>query len=168
MIGQSLGGTLSGRGAQLYPSRYFVDPNGNSFHYESSISRFSYQSKFLQPTTWKPAERKALVNSVKIQLLRDSADGLNASDNTMDHLDVDWDQVQTHVASDKSAMECLMQYRNVEDPRINKKPWTESEIEFLTRFVRDKGNNWALCAETMGTGRTPFQCISYYQVVLFI
>lgn len=79
---------------------------------------------------------------------------------------VDWGRVADAVGGGMAPMDCLMQFRNVDDPSINSRPWKDSEIEALTAYVSKHGNNWALCAEAVGNGRTPLQCISYYQVQL--
>lgn len=53
---------------------------------------------------------------------------------------------------------------NFEDPLINRNPWTTSEDKNLLFTIQQKGlNNWIELAVSLGTNRTPFQCLSRYQ-----
>lgn len=53
---------------------------------------------------------------------------------------------------------------NFEDPLINRDPWTTSEDKSLLFTIQQKGlNNWIEMAVSLGTNRTPFQCLSRYQ-----
>lgn len=104
-------------------------------------------------TTWSNEQRLALKNAIA------ECAGPNGQNS------IAWDRVAIRVGGDMTPMECLMQYRNVDHADIRDGPWTPAEIDALTTFVRDNGNNWAACAEVVGNGRTPFQCISYYQVL---
>lgn len=53
---------------------------------------------------------------------------------------------------------------NYEDPLINHNPWTVVEDKNLLLIVQDKGiNNWFDIAVSLGTNRTPFQCLARYQ-----
>lgn len=53
---------------------------------------------------------------------------------------------------------------NWEDPLINRKSWTAKEDKNLLYFVQEKGiNNWFDIAVSLGTNRTPFQCLARYQ-----
>lgn len=53
---------------------------------------------------------------------------------------------------------------NYEDPLINHNLWTVVEDKNLLLLVQDKGiNNWFDIAVSLGTNRTPFQCLARYQ-----
>lgn len=59
----------------------------------------------------------------------------------------------------------MMQYRNSLDPSINHAEWTETEILRLQEAVRKyQEHDWCSIADEVGHGRTPLQCIQYYQV----
>lgn len=47
---------------------------------------------------------------------------------------------------------------------INKKSWTKLEEKNLLHIVQQKGiSNWIDIAVSLGTNRTPFQCLAHYQ-----
>ena len=53
---------------------------------------------------------------------------------------------------------------NCEDPLINQNSWTSTEDKHLLHVVQQKGlSNWIDIAVSMGTNRTPFQCLARYQ-----
>ncbi|KAK3013277.1 hypothetical protein RJ639_008267 [Escallonia herrerae] len=55
-------------------------------------------------------------------------------------------------------------WRNCEDPLINRHPWTKMEDKFLLQIVQKRGiSNWIEIAVSLGTNRTPFQCLARYQ-----
>lgn len=61
------------------------------------------------------------------------------------------------------ALSCV-RWLNHEDPMINCNPWTLVEDKKLLFIVQDKGlYNWIDIALTLGTNRTPFQCLARYQ-----
>ncbi|XP_063217203.1 snRNA-activating protein complex subunit 4 isoform X2 [Bacillus rossius redtenbacheri] len=52
-------------------------------------------------------------------------------------------------------------------PDINKDEWTAEEMEMLkTLAERNNFQNWSLIAEQLGTGRSEFQCVRFYQMNL--
>nr|GMC55418.1 snRNA-activating protein complex subunit 4 homolog [Ipomoea batatas] len=52
---------------------------------------------------------------------------------------------------------------NWEDPLINHEPWSVVEDKSLLHIVQQKGlNNWIDIALSLGTNRTPFQCLARY------
>jgi myb proto-oncogene protein len=58
----------------------------------------------------------------------------------------------------------LCRWLNCEDPLINHNPWTAKEDKNLLLLVQEKGiNNWFDIAASLGTNRTPFQCLARYQ-----
>lgn len=53
---------------------------------------------------------------------------------------------------------------NLEDPLINHKPWTADEDKKILYIVQENGvNDWNNIAVSVGTNRTPFQCLARYQ-----
>lgn len=81
---------------------------------------------------------------------------------------IDW-QIVSSLLKEKfnfsaSPMDCLMQYRNVADPSINKSNWSKEEVDKLAELalLYDE-HEWCTIAEELGTNRTPMQCLQYYQ-----
>ncbi|GKV05129.1 hypothetical protein SLEP1_g17171 [Rubroshorea leprosula] len=63
-------------------------------------------------------------------------------------------------------MHVVTHYRwlNHEDPLINRSPWTAEEEKNLLFIIQEQGiANWHDIAVSLGTNRTPFQCLSRYQ-----
>jgi transcription factor MYB, plant len=59
---------------------------------------------------------------------------------------------------------CLIRWLNCDDPLINHNAWTKQEEKRLILIVQEKGMcNWINIAATLGTQRTPFQCLARYQ-----
>lgn len=53
---------------------------------------------------------------------------------------------------------------NWEDPLINHAPWTVDEDKHLVYIIQEKGiYNWFEIAVSLGTNRTPSQCLARYQ-----
>lgn len=51
-----------------------------------------------------------------------------------------------------------------EDPLINHDPWTAAEDENLRLIIQKKSyTDWLDIAVSLGTNRTPFQCLARYQ-----
>ena len=51
-----------------------------------------------------------------------------------------------------------------EDPLINHGPWTAEEENNLRLIIQEKGfTDWLDIAASLGTNRTPFQCLARYQ-----
>lgn len=51
-----------------------------------------------------------------------------------------------------------------EDPLINHCPWTAEEDNNLRLIIEEKGfTDWLDIAVSLGTNRTPFQCLARYQ-----
>jgi hypothetical protein len=58
----------------------------------------------------------------------------------------------------------LCRWLNCENPLINHNPWKAEEDKNLMSLVQEKGiNNWFDIAGSLGTNRTPFQCLARYQ-----
>jgi len=61
-------------------------------------------------------------------------------------------------------MVCNNRWLNYEDPLINQGAWTKEEDKSLLLIVQDTGiRNWFEIAASLGTSRTPFQCLSRFQ-----
>lgn len=58
----------------------------------------------------------------------------------------------------------ICRWLNFEDPLINHNPWTAEEDKTLLFLVQERGiSNWFDIALSLGTNRTPFQCLARYQ-----
>ena len=106
---------------------------------------------------WKNSERKFLVLIVNEVLEGNQY--------------IDWGIIASSInlkfASRKSAIDCLIQYANVDDPNINNNSWSDEEDSKLVDLVRrNNGRNWLAIADSLGTNRTSFQCYQHYQQFL--
>ncbi|KAF8714051.1 hypothetical protein HU200_028046 [Digitaria exilis] len=77
---------------------------------------------------------------------------------------INWDKISAMYLPGRSGAECESRWLNCDDPLINCEPWTAEEEKKLLLIVQDKGMyNWINIAVTLGTHRTPFQCLVRYQ-----
>ncbi|KFM08449.1 snRNA-activating protein complex subunit 4, partial [Aptenodytes forsteri] len=78
----------------------------------------------------------------------------------------DWEKISNiHFDGQRSSEELRKFWQNWEHPSINKKEWTEEEIERLKKIAAKHGYlDWQTIAEELGTNRTPFQCLQKYQI----
>ncbi|NXL30459.1 SNPC4 protein, partial [Glaucidium brasilianum] len=78
----------------------------------------------------------------------------------------DWEKISNiHFDGQRSSEELRKFWQNWEHPSINKKEWTEEEIERLKTVAAEHGYlDWQTIAQELGTNRTPFQCLQKYQV----
>ncbi|NXG58956.1 SNPC4 protein, partial [Hemiprocne comata] len=78
----------------------------------------------------------------------------------------DWEKISNiHFEGQRSSEELRRFWQNWEHPSINKKEWTEEEIERLKKIAAQHGYlDWQTIAQELGTNRTPFQCLQEYQV----
>ncbi|KAK6153987.1 hypothetical protein DH2020_013626 [Rehmannia glutinosa] len=77
---------------------------------------------------------------------------------------VNWEELAAMYVSGRSGAECQARFLNFEDPLINHNPWTAMEDKSLLHIVQQKGlSNWIDIAASLGTNRTPFQCLARYQ-----
>ncbi|XP_063209151.1 snRNA-activating protein complex subunit 4 isoform X1 [Chroicocephalus ridibundus] len=78
----------------------------------------------------------------------------------------DWEKISNiHFDGQRSSEELRKFWQNCEHPSINKKEWTEEEIEKLKKIAAKHGHlDWETIAQELGTNRTPFQCLQKYQV----
>ncbi|XP_039139795.1 snRNA-activating protein complex subunit 4-like isoform X1 [Dioscorea cayenensis subsp. rotundata] len=75
-----------------------------------------------------------------------------------------WDRLASMYLTGRSGAECEARWLNHEDPLINHNPWTILEDKKLLFIVQERGlYNWIDIAITLGTHRTPFQCLARYQ-----
>ncbi|KAL1221647.1 Transcription factor MYB3R-4 [Cardamine amara subsp. amara] len=74
---------------------------------------------------------------------------------------INWDSMGI---KDRSAAECEARWMSSEDPLINHGPWSEAEDKNLLRIIERKSlTDWVDIAISLGTNRTPFQCLARYQ-----
>ncbi|NXI96541.1 SNPC4 protein, partial [Psophia crepitans] len=78
----------------------------------------------------------------------------------------DWEKISNiHFDGQRNSEELRKFWQNWEHPSINKKEWTEEEIERLKKIAADHGYlDWQMIAQELGTNRTPFQCLQKYQI----
>ncbi|NXB04081.1 SNPC4 protein, partial [Cnemophilus loriae] len=78
----------------------------------------------------------------------------------------DWDKISNiHFDGQRSSEELRKFWQNWEHPSINKKEWTEEEIERLKQTAAKHNYlDWQSIAQELGTNRTPFQCLQKYQI----
>ncbi|NXF43754.1 SNPC4 protein, partial [Oceanites oceanicus] len=78
----------------------------------------------------------------------------------------DWEKISNiHFDGQRSSEELRKFWQNWEHPSINKKEWTEEEIERLKKIAAKHGYlDWQTIAQELGTNRTPFQCLQKYQI----
>ncbi|NXA69390.1 SNPC4 protein, partial [Mohoua ochrocephala] len=78
----------------------------------------------------------------------------------------DWDKISNiHFDGQRSSEELRKFWQNWEHPSINKKEWTEEEIERLKQIAAKHNYlDWHTIAQELGTNRTPFQCLQKYQI----
>ncbi|KAL9170279.1 hypothetical protein ABFS82_04G134600 [Erythranthe guttata] len=141
---------------------------------------------------WSKEESENLVKGVKQQfqgmLLQRSVDLLSEEDGSCDVSNVDsiigsikdvditpekirlflpkvnWEQLAGMYVPGRSGAECRSRFLNFEDPLINHNQWTAMEDKNLLYIVQQKGvSNWIDIAASLGTNRTPFQCLARYQ-----
>ncbi|XP_064027565.1 snRNA-activating protein complex subunit 4 isoform X2 [Pogoniulus pusillus] len=78
----------------------------------------------------------------------------------------DWEKISNiHFDGQRSSDELRKFWQNWEHPSINKKEWTEKEIQRLKEIAsKHRCLDWQTIAQELGTNRTPFQCLQEYQV----
>ncbi|XVF50512.1 hypothetical protein PTKIN_Ptkin04bG0107100 [Pterospermum kingtungense] len=75
---------------------------------------------------------------------------------------VNWDGLASLYVKGRSGAECETRWLNHEDPLNNRSPWTAEEDRNLLSIIQEKGN-WFDIAVSLGSNRTPFQCLARYQ-----
>lgn len=77
---------------------------------------------------------------------------------------VNWEHLASMYTKGRSGAECEARWLNCADPLINKNSWTKLEEKKLLYIIQHKGiSNWINIAASMGTNRTPLQCLAHYQ-----
>ncbi|KAK9116161.1 hypothetical protein Sjap_015108 [Stephania japonica] len=142
---------------------------------------------------WSKAEKESLEKGIKQQyqemLLEKSLEVLSASDEysgdsnafddaiasvtnfeiTPERLRAflpiaDWEQLASTYLTGRSGAECKARWINSEDPLINHNQWTNIEDKNLLFILQQRGlYNWVDIASSLGTNRTPFQCLTRFQ-----
>uniref|UniRef100_A0A670YSY7 Small nuclear RNA activating complex polypeptide 4 n=1 Tax=Pseudonaja textilis TaxID=8673 RepID=A0A670YSY7_PSETE len=81
------------------------------------------------------------------------------------HDEHDWDKIANiNFEGTRNANELRKYWQNYEHPNINKKEWSEEEIEKLKEIaVQHGGLHWEAIAQELGTQRTAFQCLQKFQ-----
>eukprot|EP00898_Chlorokybus_atmophyticus_P000315 jgi/Chlat1/1284/Chrsp117S08655 len=77
---------------------------------------------------------------------------------------IQWEKVAGMFVPGRSALECRLQWINVQNPSINKSAsWTLEEDKRLQELAKEHSEtNWAVIASTLGTNRTAAQCLRRY------
>uniref|UniRef100_A0A7N0V7C5 Uncharacterized protein n=1 Tax=Kalanchoe fedtschenkoi TaxID=63787 RepID=A0A7N0V7C5_KALFE len=77
---------------------------------------------------------------------------------------VNWDNFASIYHQGRSGAECEARWLNWEDPLRNNTRWTRTEDKELLLIVKEKEmSNWIDIAVSLGTNRTPFQCLARFQ-----
>ncbi|CAM8992585.1 unnamed protein product [Rhodiola kirilowii] len=77
---------------------------------------------------------------------------------------VDWNDFASVYNKGRSGAECEARWLNWEDPLKNNTRWTRIEDKELLLTVKEKEmSNWIDIAVSLGTNRTPFQCLARFQ-----
>ncbi|CAN6885835.1 unnamed protein product [Brassica oleracea] len=140
--------------------------------------------------SWSTEENENLAKGLKQQLqetllneaierssdLEGSTDDIDAINESIKNLEitpemirqflpkVNWDQLASMYFKDRSAAECEARWMSSEDPLINHGPWTAEEENNLRLIIQEKEfTDWLDIAVSLGTNRTPFQCLARYQ-----
>ncbi|KAL1554764.1 hypothetical protein AAHA92_15288 [Salvia divinorum] len=158
-------------------------------NYKEAMSIFSIP---FNKEKWSKEERENLLKGVKQQfqemLVQQCGDRLSEADGYYDSSNVDsimesiketditpermrqfspkvnWEQLAGMYVPRRTGAECQATFLNSEDPLINHDPWTAMEDKNILHIIQEKGFiNWIDFAATLGTNRTPFQCLSRYQ-----
>ncbi|XP_058091569.1 uncharacterized protein LOC131237684 isoform X2 [Magnolia sinica] len=145
----------------------------------------------LRRQLWSKVEKENLVKGIKQQfqemLLRKSIENYcgegSSGDSNVDSIiasindleitpenirsflpHVDWERLASMYVTGRSGAECEARWLNSEDPIINHNPWTNLEDKNLLFIAQQRGiYNWIEIAASLGTNRTPFQCLARYQ-----
>lgn len=172
------------------PMQYGPAENSQVANYREALEKFPVS---VTRNKWSKEEREKLSDGVKQQfqkmLLQRSVDLLSDGDGSFDDPDnldsivasirdlditpekmrqflpkVNWDELASMYLPGRSGAECQARWLNCEDPLINQNSWTSMEDKNLLHVVQQKGlSNWIDIAVSMGTNRTPFQCLARYQ-----
>ncbi|ESP04994.1 hypothetical protein LOTGIDRAFT_156241 [Lottia gigantea] len=78
---------------------------------------------------------------------------------------IDWMRISTvDFGGKRDWFECQKMWETAIDPKINKSTWKKSEVKKLEELLEKYGTgHWEQIAEELGTKRSPFQAMQYYQ-----
>ncbi|KAL5815509.1 hypothetical protein ACOSQ4_026150 [Xanthoceras sorbifolium] len=173
------------------PSAMHYGPAENS-HVANYRTAFTKYPLSLQRKKWSKTEKENLGKGLRQQfqemMLQVSMDRLSCPEECRDIISVDnifasvkdidvtpamireflpkvdWNQLASMFIEGRSGAECETQWLNFEDPLINHNPWTTEEDKSLLFIIQAKGiSDWNDIAVSLGTNRTPFQCLARYQ-----
>ncbi|CAH2078510.1 unnamed protein product [Thlaspi arvense] len=158
--------------------------NPSVANYRMALERYPVS---VSRRSWTTKENESLAKGIKQQIqetlileaterssdLEGSSDDINTIIESIKNLEitpemmrqflpkVKWDQLDI---KNRSAAECEARWMSSEDPLINHGPWTAEEDEFIRLTVKNKSlTDWLDIAVSLGTNRTPFQCLARYQ-----
>ncbi|NWX31209.1 SNPC4 protein, partial [Notiomystis cincta] len=134
---------------------------------QPKLLKMSYWNQKLEKIKTE-TEKQTLEKQIKdLEQEIEAINQLPESDLIGDRFDEhDWDKISNvHFDGQRSSEELRKFWQNWEHPSINKKEWTEEEIERLKQ-ISAKHNylDWQAIAQELGTNRTPFQCLKKYQI----
>ncbi|KAI7899860.1 uncharacterized protein BX663DRAFT_519740 [Cokeromyces recurvatus] len=144
-------------------------------------SQHADNEQLLQKKSWSLFERNRLAEAIRSEAQRlISIDFMKRNEawrvwdvDKMKHTElesfpverIDWDRISNLHVQTRTPTECLIQWTTQEHPSINKKPWTKSETERLSKLVDEIGlfsGQWERIANELNTSRTIAQCFSHY------
>ncbi|KAF3437205.1 hypothetical protein FNV43_RR19958 [Rhamnella rubrinervis] len=159
--------------------------NSQVAHYRMALEKLPLA---LHRKNWSEAEKRSLEKGIRQQFQEMAwrlsySEGSYGNSNDLDSIlvsikdlditeedirkflpKVNWEQLASMYVSGRSGAECEARWLNFEDPLINHNPWTAQEDKTLLFLVQEKGiSNWFDIALSLGTNRTPFQCLARYQ-----
>ncbi|NXH34288.1 SNPC4 protein, partial [Myiagra hebetior] len=134
---------------------------------QPKLLKMSYWNQKLEKVKTE-TEKQTLEKQIKdLEQEIESINQLPESDLIGDRFDEhDWDKISNiHFDGRRSSEELKKFWQNWEHPSINKKEWTEEEIERLKQIAAKHNYlDWQTIAQELGTNRTPFQCLQKYQI----
>uniref|UniRef100_A0A8H8CLM0 Uncharacterized protein n=1 Tax=Psilocybe cubensis TaxID=181762 RepID=A0A8H8CLM0_PSICU len=157
------------------PSSEFLSES--SPFYVESIKRTAYIAN-ITPHPMKAKELEALASAVRQENERLQAYSRLRSD-TGSHTEIDlinnvegldWTRIAEKVSSSstvkRTPTECRITWIGDRHPRINHAEWTSAEVGNLNAIVSEyvklkKPLDWVKVAETLGTNRTPIDCMRH-------
>ncbi|KAK4843550.1 hypothetical protein QYF36_009704 [Acer negundo] len=168
---------------------YCPAENSHVANYRMAITKYPLS---LQQKKWSKKEKENLGKGLRQQfqemVLEVSMDRFSGSEESRDKFSLDnifasvkdidftpamireflpkvnWNQLASMYVEGRSGAECEAQWLNFEDPLINQNPWTTEEEKSLLLIIQEKGiSDWNDIAVSLGTSRTPFQCLARYQ-----
>ncbi|NWX24516.1 SNPC4 protein, partial [Aegotheles bennettii] len=134
---------------------------------QPKLLKMSYWNQKLEKVKTE-AEKQMLEKQIKeVEQEIEAINQLPESDLLGNRFDEhDWEKISNiHFDGQRNSEELRKFWQNWEHPSINKKEWTEEEIERLKKIAAKHGYlDWQTIAQELGTNRTPFQCLQKYQV----